>query len=834
MIEEKKKDIRDDSDNEEEHLALIVEDDKINQKYLAKALANKGYISKIASTVSQAIDAIQTEAKNDQHFEVIFLDIILEDDETGLDFLRKRKELKLDNKGIIIVMTGNEELHVVQECNKYNIQNYIRKPVAQSNLEYEIMKVNNEVKKQKCPIKGYKNEKKIGHGATGEVYLVKQKQTKELFAMKRVPNDDKKSNTETTYHIGLKAPTILELKESRSFEGYIYMIIEFAEHGTLSDWLDNQRNMKNYKVDTEQILFWISCLFFGLYETHQKNVIHRDIKSDNLFLCKSNVLKIGDLGIAKAIEKSAFTVCGTHHYMAPEIHKKEEYDMKADIWAAGVVLYELIMLERPFDGSSDEIINKVLTMDYKHIPKHVDKRLHTLIKHTLNPDNNTRYSSREILKLDFMFELLNKINDEGIFPIDEETLYRISRKEDGVNIDVDKKIIKETIFKSGQQSKKLKQHFNYFTLAIRIDANSDKTTYQKSYFSAKYDNVIKGSDLSISCEENNIKEEQVTELINNNFILNIANPNEEEFIDDDNNYYKINVLDDESVENSFNFPSDLTDDETKKDPIKFTQTCLNLALEVWNKIEFEEENNNDDFKIDILASKEYFDFLVEILNIKNINFTKMKKDEKLATILNIYQTMFIHLLIKLELYSEGDYSNKGGLMNKMKSMVFTGNKKNDIKYNIGGQNISLYELKHITIRRNKKPLDAYMRLASSGDPREKLIDGGDNNKLLLVCLDPPINSIEEMTIKPNFTPFGTDVSKELDKFAYDFMSSNISLDDSEINIPKYLKYYLIDFNSNEQDLVKFLLKYYNSGDTTIKVSKVIKDINNKSININYY
>lgn len=826
--------MRDDSDDEEEHFALIVEDDKLNQKYLAKALEKKGYTSKIAPTVSQAIDIIQTLAKNDQHFEVIFLDIILEDDETGLDFLRKRKELKLDNKGIIIVMTGNEELHVVQECNRYNIQNYMKKPVTQSNLEFEIMKINNEVKAQKCPIKGYKNERKIGHGATGEVYLVKQNQTKELFAMKRVPNDDKKSNTETTYHTGLKSPTILELKESRSFKGYIYMIIEFAEHGTLNDWLDNQRNLKQYQVDTEQILFWMTCLFFGLYETHQKNVIHRDIKSDNLFLCKGNVLKIGDLGIAKAIEKSAFTVCGTHHYMAPEIHKKEEYDMKADIWAAGVVLYELIMLERPFDGSSDEIIDKALTMDYKHIPKHVDERLHTLIKHTLNPDNITRYSSREILKLDFMFELLNKINDEGIFPIDEEILYKICRKEEGGKIEVDKKIIKETLQKSGQQSKKLRQHFDHFSLAIKLDVNSDKVTYQKSYFSTKYENVVKGSDLSISCEENNIKEEQVADLIKNNYIKNIDYPDEEEFIDDDKNYYEIKVLDDKNIENSMNFPSDITDEEITKSPIKLTESCMNLALEVWNKIEYEEEeNNNDDFRIDILASKEYFDFLVEIINIKNINFSKMKKDEKLATILNIYQTMYIHLIIKLELYSDTCYSNKAGLMSKMKSMVFTGNKKNDITYNIGGQNISLYELKHITIRRNKKPLDAYMRLANSGDPREKLIDGGENNKLLLVCLDPP-NSIEEMTIKPNFTPFGTDVSKELDKYANDFISLNFSIDDSEINIPKYLKDYLVDFNSNEQDLIKFLLKYYNSGDTTIKVSKVIKDINNKSININYY
>ena len=76
-------------------------------------------------------------------------------------------------------------------------------------------------------------------------------------------------------------------------------------------------------------------------------------------------------------------------------------------------------------------------------------------------------------------------------------------------------------------------------------------------------------------------------------------------------------------------------------------------------------------------------------------------------------------------------------MGSVKSMVFGNSVKQDIFYNIGGHVMNLYELKNITIRRNKKPLDAYMRLASAGDPREKLIDGGDNNKLLLICLDPP-------------------------------------------------------------------------------------------------
>ena len=404
-----------DTDDNEDHFALIVEDDTVNQNYMTKALTKRGYICKIASTVTDAITHIDELIKNETYFEVIFLDIFLENDQYGVDLLKYRKDNKIDDIGVCIIMTGNEELHIIQECNKYNIQNYIRKPVTSSNLEYEIMRVNAIVKKQKCPIKGYKNERKLGQGGMGEVFLVKHKQTKMLYAMKRVQvqSDDKSYNSEERFHKGCKAPTILELKDSKMHDGYIYMIIEYAEHGTLSDWITKQKtNIKNYVLNVDLVLKWMCEMFIGLFILHDKSLIHRDIKSDNLFLCKDFVLKIGDLGVARAIERVANTVVGTHHYMAPEIHRKEEYGQKVDIWAAGIVLYEIVMFEKPFDGSADEIIYKINKLNFKQLPKSIDQRIHTLLKHTLNPDVSLRMSSKEILNLNFMQEVLNKIYEE--------------------------------------------------------------------------------------------------------------------------------------------------------------------------------------------------------------------------------------------------------------------------------------------------------------------------------------------------------------------------------------------------------------------------------------
>ena len=103
---------------------------------------------------------------------------------------------------------------------------------------------------------------------------------------------------------------------------------------------------------------------------HSKNILHRDLKCQNLFLTKEGILKIGDFGISKELEtmsKLAETNVGTPYFMAPEVCKGELYGEKADVWAIGCILYELALLRKPFDADSiqgvfDKIINKPLDL----------------------------------------------------------------------------------------------------------------------------------------------------------------------------------------------------------------------------------------------------------------------------------------------------------------------------------------------------------------------------------------------------------------------------------------------------------------------------------------
>lgn len=90
----------------------------------------------------------------------------------------------------------------------------------------------------------------------------------------------------------------------------------------------------------------------GVKAIHEKNIIHRDIKCDNIFLTRKKnggfVCKIGDFGFAKVLNKTAQTNCGTTLYMAPEVMAHLPYDHKADIWSTGVVLYYMLFGEYPF------------------------------------------------------------------------------------------------------------------------------------------------------------------------------------------------------------------------------------------------------------------------------------------------------------------------------------------------------------------------------------------------------------------------------------------------------------------------------------------------------
>ena len=114
-----------------------------------------------------------------------------------------------------------------------------------------------------------------------------------------------------------------------------------------------------------------------------KKIIHRDIKSHNIFLCEDGRVKLGDFGIARVLENTksrAKSVIGTPYCFSPEMCKGEEYDEKTDVWSLGILLYEMCQLEYPFQGKSiSELTSAIISKKYKPIPDIYSKDLKDII-----------------------------------------------------------------------------------------------------------------------------------------------------------------------------------------------------------------------------------------------------------------------------------------------------------------------------------------------------------------------------------------------------------------------------------------------------------------------
>jgi NIMA (never in mitosis gene a)-related kinase len=105
---------------------------------------------------------------------------------------------------------------------------------------------------------------------------------------------------------------------------------------------------------------------------HDLNIMHRDLKSANVFLNKDLTVKLGDMNVSKVVSQRAlnYTQTGTPYYASPEVWKDEPYDFKSDIWSLGCVLYEMISLKPPFQASDmSGLYKRVVRGQFPRIPK---------------------------------------------------------------------------------------------------------------------------------------------------------------------------------------------------------------------------------------------------------------------------------------------------------------------------------------------------------------------------------------------------------------------------------------------------------------------------------
>ena len=275
----------------------------------------------------------------------------------------------------------------------------------------------NELEKLSSYIKSYYSEKKsypesdtkfylfgreIGHGAFGKVNLCLHIGSGHLVAMKTfVKKDSKykeskdKLKNEVEVLSKLHHPFINQILDNFETDTHFFIVMEYI-CGDLLTFI-RKRNKLNESIS--KVIF--KQITEGLRYIHKKNIIHRDIKLDNILIDTTNTVKICDFGVSRKIQRGEkiYERCGTPAYIAPEIYKKTGYTgFQSDVWSAGVTLYYMLSGNLPFKGNNiHDLENAILLGEYNKI-RDISYEASDLIEKMLQLNPSERITIEEILK----------------------------------------------------------------------------------------------------------------------------------------------------------------------------------------------------------------------------------------------------------------------------------------------------------------------------------------------------------------------------------------------------------------------------------------------------
>ncbi|XP_021252597.1 serine/threonine-protein kinase Nek1 isoform X5 [Numida meleagris] len=261
----------------------------------------------------------------------------------------------------------------------------------------------------------YIKVQKIGEGSFGKAILVKDKENSQQYVIKEI-NISKMSNKEreesrreVAVLANMKHPNIVLYRESFEENGCLYIVMDYCEGGDLFKKINAQ---KGILFSEDQILDWFVQICLALKHIHDRKILHRDIKSQNIFLTKDGTIQLGDFGIARVLNSTvelARTCIGTPYYLSPEICQNRPYNNKSDIWALGCVLYEMCTLKHAFEaGNMKNLVLKIISGSFPPVSTHYSYDLRNLLSQLFKRNPRDRPSVNSILEKNFIAKRVEK------------------------------------------------------------------------------------------------------------------------------------------------------------------------------------------------------------------------------------------------------------------------------------------------------------------------------------------------------------------------------------------------------------------------------------------
>ena len=257
----------------------------------------------------------------------------------------------------------------------------------------------------------------IGQGMSGKVYKARHKKENRFYAIKKLNfneiNEKERIAIQDEVNLlkQLKHPNIVTYKDSFfDSDNCLNIVMVFCELGDMYTKIHKQ---KGEYFPEEQILLWLAQLCLALSYVHDKQILHRDIKTQNIFIQNEHTIRIGDFGIAKGYNQNqdlGGSLIGTPLYMAPEVYNSsKKYSFRSDIWSLGCCIFEMCNLKNAFEAKSwNAVFVKVNKGQRAQLNSRYSLDMKNLVDSMLSVNGKNRPTIASILEKPFMKPIVGK------------------------------------------------------------------------------------------------------------------------------------------------------------------------------------------------------------------------------------------------------------------------------------------------------------------------------------------------------------------------------------------------------------------------------------------